>query len=305
MYGDDISFRYAECADCGTLQLLDPPADMGWYYREPYISWQEVPAYVDQRLSALSRLLRGWRFADRIGRFNPVGRIARHAFGEPEFPFPLTWFEHSKAGPGARIFDFGCGSARVLKYLRYNGYRHLHGHDRYMRKQTNLPGLELTTEIPSRLAAQCDLVMAHHSLEHLDQPFEGVQELKRLLKPGATLLIRVPVAQSHAWRQYGTSWVQLDAPRHQVLPSEQGMRRMLERAGLSLTRVDYDSSAFQFVGSEQYLLDIPLFDPQRSFVAGHNPDLFSAKQRADWAQLAQRLNEQGDGDQACFYARLS
>jgi SAM-dependent methyltransferase len=37
-----------------------------------------------------------------------------------------------------------------------------------------------------------DVIEASHVMEHLDRPFEIMKELHRLLKPGGTLLIKVP-----------------------------------------------------------------------------------------------------------------
>ncbi|MDQ8024015.1 MAG: class I SAM-dependent methyltransferase [Moraxellaceae bacterium] len=303
MYGTMESFVYRECAACGSLQLATPPADMGAYYREPYASWQPVPGYVDRPLGYVSRTLRGLRFARCMGRISPTGAAALRAFGKPEFPYPMSWFIRADAGPEARVFDFGCGNARLLRYLRYNGYRYLCGHDRYARGQDALRMVDWCDDLDEAPVGGFDLVMAHHSLEHLDEPLETLQKLGRLVRPGGTLLVRVPLAQCQAWQQYGTRWVQLDAPRHQVLPSAKGMAQLLERAGLELVHVEYDSSAFQFIGSEQYLLDIAMYDPQRSYLIGKNPDLFSSGQLDSWTGLAHELNQRREGDQACFYAR--
>jgi SAM-dependent methyltransferase len=43
-----------------------------------------------------------------------------------------------------------------------------------------------------------DFVMLHHTFEHMPAPAEAMQHIARLLKPGRFLLIRIPVADSHA-----------------------------------------------------------------------------------------------------------
>ena len=63
------------------------------------------------------------------------------------------------------------------------------------------------------------------------------------------IVIRIPIAGTHAWQTYGVDWVQLDAPRHLFLHTEDGMRSLAAGAGLQVTAVVHDSTAMQFWGS--------------------------------------------------------
>jgi hypothetical protein len=80
------------------------------------------------------------------------------------------------------------------------------------------------------------------------------------------------------------------------------MEALAERTGFALERVVFDSTAFQFLGSEQYCRDIPLCaetsyytDPARSIFSAAEVDAFERRARA--LNLARR------GDQAAFYLR--
>lgn len=64
----------------------------------------------------------------------------------------------------------------------------------------------------------------------------------------------------------------------------------------------YDSTAFQFWGSEQYRQDIPLRDA-KSFATTRDTSLFSDLQMQGYHDAAKRLNEERDGDQGCFIFR--
>jgi hypothetical protein len=77
---------------------------------------------------------------------------------------------------------------------------------------------------------------------------------------------------------------------------------LAERVGFSITKLVYDSEAFQFHGSEQYAMDIPMNDP-RTFRGATDSSIFTQEQFDDWIKLAARLNEEGRGDQACFYLK--
>jgi hypothetical protein len=95
--------------------------------------------------------------------------------------------------------------------------------------------------------------------------------------------------------------VQLDAPRHLVVHTRRSMAIVADQAGLEITDVVYDSTAFQFWASELYQNDIPLYsDPSGAQPA--DPQLPRSEMRR-YERQARKLNEQELGDQACFYLR--
>jgi len=79
---------------------------------------------------------------------------------------------------------------------------------------------------------------------------------------------------------------------------------MAADAGFEIVETRYDSEAFQFYGSEQYAMDIPMNDP-RSFRGVNETSIFSAEQIEGWTREADELNARSLGDQACFYLRKS
>src|SRR5256885_12513331 len=100
-----------------------------------------------------------------------------------------------------------------------------------------------------------------------------------------------------AWRRYHPDWVQLDPPRHLYLHTKDSLARLASEAGFTVQEVRYDSTAFQFWGSEQYRLDIPLGD-RRSPAQDAQSTLFSPAQMRAWQGEAQVLNRAGTGDHA-------
>jgi hypothetical protein len=108
----------------------------------------------------------------------------------------------------------------------------------------------------------------------------------------------VRVANSVAWERFGTDWVQLDAPRHYYLHSIKSLVLLANRAGLDLASIEYDSTGFQFVGSELYRRQIPLRESD-----GAPSRLFTGKQLRQFEADARRLNRLGRGDQAVFCFR--
>ncbi len=89
-----------------------------------------------------------------------------------------------------------------------------------------------------------------------------------------------------------------------MLHTERSMRTIAERAGFIVTHVEYDSSEFQFWGSEQYRRDVPLHDSRSCHKNPEHP-LFTPDEMESFRSRARELNARGDGDQACFYMRIS
>jgi hypothetical protein len=81
------------------------------------------------------------------------------------------------------------------------------------------------------------------------------------------------------------------------------MRLLGESVGLSCEGVAYDSTAFQFWGSEQYLRGIALDDP-RSYSVSPKSSLFSDSDILRFEAEAAKLNFEGKGDSAAFFFRL-
>jgi predicted SAM-dependent methyltransferase len=134
--------------------------------------------------------------------------------------------------------------------------------------------------------------MMHHAFEHMDHPDKVLVKIKELLKPTGRLLIRIPVANSYAWRKYHTQWFQLDSPRHIFLHTTASINLLAQQAGLTVDHIKYDSTFVQFASSEKYLLNLPFSD---------DFSMFSKKQMKYFSNEAKRLNSIGDGDSACFY----
>jgi SAM-dependent methyltransferase len=150
--------------------------------------------------------------------------------------------------------------------LREYGFHKLLGVDPYIDDDISYPnGVRVLKRSLDDIAGPFDLVMFHHSFEHLADPQAMLGRVHEVLGRGSYALIRMPVV-GKAWRDYGVDWFQLDAPRHLFLFSEQGFRHLATSAGFAVERVTYDSTEFQFWASEQYRHDIPFLDQRSHFV---------------------------------------
>jgi SAM-dependent methyltransferase len=199
-----------------------------------------------------------------------------------------------KPGLDDAILDLGCGSAaRLLHRLAGLGFTDLTGADPFIAEDVIFsPQFRLRKCVIDELAGPYQIVMLHHSFEHMPDPRSAIGGITRLLAPGGSCILRVPTPDCEAFERYRADWVQIDAPRHLNLPSRKGVAILARQAGLVLTRTIDDSTAFQFWGSELLRKDIA-FNEAAS--AQHGPS-----SAPDWDREAKAMNAQGRGDQAAF-----
>jgi hypothetical protein len=67
-----------------------------------------------------------------------------------------------------------------------------------------------------------------------------------------------------------------------------------------ITDIVFDSTEFQFWGSEQYAKDIPLRS-NRSYAENPEQSIFSRKEIESFRNRAAELNQKKEGDSASFY----
>ncbi len=287
-------FTYAECAECGTLWLKEPPGDIGRYYSGAYYSFNSRS--LPRGLKAKAKGIRDRRTVLGLG---PLTSLVDRISFNSELLRLRPLFDGSlikRFRPDARILEVGCGDGRLLKQLRAAGFTDLTGVDPFLSESLHADGLRLLNTTLDKVQGSFDIVMMHHSLEHIDNPRGVLTQIRSMLAPGGMVQIRIPLAQSWAWDEYGPSWVQLDPPRHFTLFSRAGFESAAEQTGWQVSEVRYDSTRFQMTGSVlkargvNVHADFSAIDPA-----------FSADELREYDELSERLNLEKRGDQAAFF----
>jgi SAM-dependent methyltransferase len=300
MFGLEEKFAYLECGNCGCLQIEEVPPDMSKYYPPGYYSFAGTPYAGKSILAKAKGFLKRHRLAYHYGARDPAGFLARAVFGPGAIP---AWLHGLDLNPRSSMLDIGCGEGYVLLNLALEGYMNITGIDPYIQKDIRYEnGVTVYKRELGRIEGLYDLIMMHHSFEHMADPGETLRRAASLMHPNSHLLIRTPVVPSLAWQKYGVNWVQLDPPRHLFIHSRKSIEILAAEADLALTNVLYDSTEFQFWGSEQYVNNIPLMD-ETSYWKNPARSIFTAADIARFKGLAEQCNAEGTGDQACFYLR--
>ena len=259
---DDVrvpgSVHYLECAACKALQLLDVPADLSRYYPRDYYSF--APS------GALKNSLRQRRSAYAHGTRGVSGWLAEQMLG-PDYA--MRAIRRARIPFDARVLDVGCGSGHLIRGMAGLGYRHTCGLDPFLEADLHYPdGVTVWKRSIDEMDGAFDVVMSHHAFEHMPAPARALSEMRRLLAPGGRILVRIPVADSHAWRRYGVNRVNLDAPRHLFLHTPDSMKRLAEQTSLTISDIVFEGNASQFIASDQYERDGPLADPRSVYSGG-------------------------------------
>jgi SAM-dependent methyltransferase len=285
MFGSREEFPYYECADCGCLWIASVPGDLSKHYEQGYYSLKE---------SALRTF---------VQRRPAIYRALYYARRRGPLTLPEWWPSSQPVARDAAILDVGSGVGRLLLRLKALGYTNLVGVDPFINRDIRVPnGPGIFKRSMEEIDGRFELVIMNHSLEHIADSRRVFGEMKRLLAPSGQAVIRTPVASSLAWREYGSDWVQLDAPRHLVVHTVDSIAALSKASALHLEAVTHDSTAFQFWGSEQCRRDIPLMD-RRSYLISAVNSIFTRAEIDEFTRRAIELNQRGEGDQASFYLR--
>ena len=266
------------CGACKSLQLVHIPNDLSPYYPVDYYAFGRlVPS------SGLKNLFKRWR--------KKLYELQLWKFGNVDY---LDWIAPLYLHENDRIADIGCGNGQLVYELKCSGFKNLFGFDPYLPEEMTMDGLELKKRNVLGISGQYDVIMLHHSFEHMENPIEVMNKLNSLLKKGGKLLIRVPVTDAEVWEKEKTDWFQLDAPRHFFIPSKKSMKILAEKCGFKLEQTIFDSNEFQFIITDMY--------KNGKTLTGNNPEKWvDRKTRKSLQQKAKILNQSHKGDQACFY----
>jgi SAM-dependent methyltransferase len=287
MFGSGDKFEYFKCSNCGCLQLSEIPQNISKYYPENYYSFGTVSKQ-EGIIYILKKLIRYKIIKGRLESENLISFIFSR------FLHRYYWLFKELCTYDSNILDIGCGNGILLMELKALGFKNLKGLDPFISVDINYPnGVSILKKEVEDIDEKFDLIMLHHSFEHMKNPREVLRKISNCLNPNAFVLIRIPVVSSYAFRRFGVNWVQLDAPRHFFLHTPASIKFLADQTDFMVVKTVYDSTSFQFLGSINY-------ENNLTWEEGFK---YSKTQRNYFEKVAQHLNKINDGDSACFYLR--
>ncbi|MCK4983368.1 MAG: class I SAM-dependent methyltransferase [Victivallaceae bacterium] len=98
-----------------------------------------------------------------------------------------------------------------------------------------------------------DVIRLHYVFEHLIDPKETLDEIRRILKPDGICYIRIPNIDSIAFSLFKEYWFALDIPRHVFNYTPKTFTQLASGHGLRVTRIHFNSPHTGFLTSLEYM----------------------------------------------------
>lgn len=298
MFGLKDEFKYKECISCGCIQIENYPKAIENYYPSNYYSFNNNTGISKGKLEqAKASVL----LYNHLVFNNTLGKLGKKTYSPLEAD--LNYLKRINLKPWSKILDIGCGNGNFLVQLYHKGFSHLTGIDKFISEELFLFNkIHIWKKEITELKTKYDLITMHHVFEHMPNQSEVLKSVHAALKNKGNLIMRIPVV-NQAWKVYRENWVQLDAPRHYYIHSINSFKLLAKKSGFIVIDIVFDSYALQFWGSEQYKLDIPLRNDERSYAENPKTTIFSSQQIAGWESKSIEFNNNNKGDQAIFYLK--
>lgn len=139
--------------------------------------------------------------------------------------------------PG-RLLEVGCGSGKRLARLEALGWQ-VEGQEvdekayAAAKQKYNFPIHLGDLKSLSLESGTFDTIVLNHVIEHVHQPIELLTEARRLLKPGGSLVVITPNAESQEHLLFKQNWFSLDPPRHLHIFTPRALSMLARDCGFS------------------------------------------------------------------------
>ena len=207
---EGLAVPIVECVDCGTGRFhpLPSPDEIAAFYPPHY--YGDLGSKFARPIELMLRIV-----------------TARHAA-----------FLIDGLAPGARVLDVGCGRGLTLASLAARGYE-AHGFEISADAALGVDPRAHVRIAPRLEAADYpdayfDGVVIWHVLEHVPDPRRTLATVRRIVKPGARVVVAVPNFSSLQARSTGADWFHLDPPRHLYHFPLAALRRLLGATGFAV-----------------------------------------------------------------------
>ncbi len=293
MHGTRDQFYYLECDACGCVQLMNPPEDMSSYYSNDHYG-----SFGRSKHSILKKILRNYR--NKYAIFGEGGLPGRFLNNRNPLPSDYCLIK-DYATRQSKILDVGCGQGAYMVDLKNIGFDHVSGIDPFLEQTiSHSNGVVIKRKSFGEISEKYDVIVSHHSFEHVADPLSTLRSIKNNLENGGVVLLTVPVAEA-LYRKYQQSCYLIQAPQHFFLPSIKSMKILTQQAGLSVSKVirDSENALVWCQNSELWEKDIAV-NEMRQPIASY----FGDREITEMKQFILDLERSHEGDNATFVLTL-
>lgn len=188
-------FDLYKCRECDFLFTQDYPEEfeIGSYY--------DSSEYISHSDSDKTIFEKGYQFARKL-MLNRKKSIIRKA---------------SRLNCGS-ILDIGSGTGHFMNAMKIAGWQTKGIEINKSAREYSASKFGLNVIPPEEISTlpdkEFDIISMWHVLEHFHNPGNYLMEVRRLLKPGGTVLVALPNNSSADSKHYSSEWAAYDVPRH-------------------------------------------------------------------------------------------
>ncbi len=228
------TFSIVKCSGCG-FRYTNPRPEaeaLGKYYQSAdYISHSD----------------------SRQGLFASVYQLVRK--------YTLNWKKAliRKYNHKGDLLDIGCATGQFLHFMTAEGWNTtgIEPDEKTRKHAISEYGLKVFPEetLDEFKESSFDVITMWHVLEHVAELNPRMEQLKKLLKPGGTVIIAVPNCDSYDAVKYGQFWAGYDLPRHLYHFTKTDVDRLAGKYGFTIVNtlpMKFDSYYVSLL-SEKYL----------------------------------------------------
>ncbi len=212
-------FAIVECENC-SLQYTNPrplEANIGRYYQSD--------RYISHAGSGKSEMGFTYKIYDWVRNYSIAKKLRLI----------------KKYHQSGKLLDLGCGLGHFLNGVTQDETFKAFGADvsdeaiAYIKKQFSIDAMK-ESELFKFNDNEFEVITQWHVMEHVYRIDERMIALKRLLAPGGTMFIAVPISNSFDARYYRAFWDGYDVPRHLYHFTSKSFKLLMENAGFEVIR---------------------------------------------------------------------
>lgn len=230
LFGIKGEFPLVRCQDCGLIYICPRPSfeEMARFYpQDDYDLYQKAAGLKDRSMEELERLL-----GPRKGKIEAYKR------------------------PG-RLLDIGFGDGSFLYFMKEGGWD-VTGVD-FNEKVVELVGRNLGINTVAGQLEEAhfpdsafDVVTLWGVLEHVQSPRRTIEEISRITRDQALLVIYTQNASAPEARWLGEDWFIYEVPRHLYSFNPSNLAQLLATGGFYVSEIIYEAPLYYLQMSWQY-----------------------------------------------------